>query len=218
MAKIVTLDHLQDALDNELSWRLMEISHLKKAIPVREGTGQTAMLRANIALIYAHWEGFIKASATYYLEFVRNKKLRGHELQNCFLYLGMKRKMNDFDKVKRANIGVEILNEIRGNLGAEVNFTHIGAINTEDNLKSDVLAGILATIGLSASEYKPYYNLIDEALLSKRNKVAHGEYVEIDLIGFEKTSEKILMLMRWFKTGIENSASTEGYKIAILEA
>lgn len=213
MAKIVTLDHLQDALDKEFSWRLMEISHLKRAIPSGEGSRQTALLRANLALIYAHWEGFIKAGATSYLEFVRNQKLSGQQLQNCFVYLGLKRKINELSQVKRANIGVNILNEIRQGIDSEVNFSHAGAINSESNLKSDVLEGILASIGLDSSHYEPYYNLIDESLLAKRNKIAHGEYIDIDFKGFEEISEKTLMLMRWFKTGIENSASTGAYKL-----
>ena len=214
MAKIVTLDHLQDALDKELSWRVMEISHLKRVIPSATGIRQTAILRANLALIYAHWEGFVKVSATQYLEFVRNKKLNGRELQNCFVYLGMKRKLNDFNQVRRANVGVGILDEIRGNLDEEVNFSYVGAINTEANLKSDVLEGIIATIGIDRSPFTPYYNLIDEALLAKRNKIAHGEYIDIDLDSFEEILQTVLMLMRWFKTGIENAASTESYKLA----
>ena len=215
MAKIVTLGQLQSALDKDLSWRIMEISHLKKAIPASEGSRQTAMLRANLALIYAHWEGFVKNSATYYLEYVRSKKLRGRELQNCFVYLGMKRTINDLNQVKRANVGVDLLKAVLGKIDDEANFSHVGAINTEANLKSDVLEGILATIGLDCTEYRPYYNLIDESLLAKRNKIAHGEYIDVDVIGFEETSEKVLMLMRWFKTGIENSASSESYRISV---
>lgn len=213
MAKIVTLSQLQSALDKDFSWRIMEISHLKRAIPSSEGSRQTAILRANLALIYAHWEGFVKTSATHYLEYVRSKKLRSRDLQNCFVYLGMKRAINDLNQVKRANVGVDLLNTVLGKIDDEADFSHVGAINTESNLKSDVLEGILATIGLDSSAYRPYYNLIDESLLAKRNKIAHGEYIDLDVVGFEETSEKVLMLMRWFKTGIENSASTESYRI-----
>ncbi len=159
----------------------------------------------------------MKSFAKHYLKFVRDKKLSSLEFQNCFAHLGTKRKINDLNQVKRANICVDILNEILSKFDEEVNFSHAGAINTEANLKSDVLeGGGLSTIGLDASDYEPCFNLIDESLLAKRNKIAHREYIDIDFSGFEEVSEKMLMLMRWFKTGIENPACTEGYKTAPL--
>ena len=58
-SKIRTLTQLQDALDGEMGWRIKEISALKIAAKVA-GVDRTAFVRAGIAMVYAHWEGFKK--------------------------------------------------------------------------------------------------------------------------------------------------------------
>lgn len=89
MTKIRTLTQLQEALDSEMAWRIREISDFKLATKGRSPNTQT-FVRAGVALVYAHWEGFIKSASQYYLSFVDN---RGHvykDLKTCFAVFGLR--------------------------------------------------------------------------------------------------------------------------------
>ena len=61
MAKIRTLTQLQESLDAGMSWRVKEISDFKLVTKAQSDTSP-AFIRAGVALVYAHWEGFIKAA------------------------------------------------------------------------------------------------------------------------------------------------------------
>jgi RiboL-PSP-HEPN len=61
MTKIRTLEQLQLTLDDELTWRKRELAVIKSLVTARSSTELTnCHIRSGIALIYAHWEGFIK--------------------------------------------------------------------------------------------------------------------------------------------------------------
>jgi MAE_28990/MAE_18760-like HEPN len=66
MKRLQTQNQLQDFLDAELSWRVKEISTLKAAIKSSAFISEQTLVRASVALLYAHWEGFIKSAATGY--------------------------------------------------------------------------------------------------------------------------------------------------------
>lgn len=69
--KIRTLGQLQDALDSEMSWRLKEIADLKSNVKSTSGLARSTLIRAGTALLYAHWEGFIKAASSAYVLFLK---------------------------------------------------------------------------------------------------------------------------------------------------
>jgi hypothetical protein len=88
---IRTFEQLNTALSEELAWRKRELTGLKFLVekPPRGGS-QTILLRAAIALLYAHWEGFIKAASNAYLEFVSFQRLKNSQLAKNFLALSVR--------------------------------------------------------------------------------------------------------------------------------
>ena len=86
------------------------------------------------------------------------------------------------------------------------------AIDTELNLTSKVFANIAASLDISTDSYVTRFNLIDESLVSRRNKVAHGEYLDVDANGFVALADEVVQLLRNYKTDVENSASLASYK------
>jgi hypothetical protein len=94
MSKIRTLTQLQDALDKEMSWRHKEILGLKLSVRNAGQLPQSSIVRAGVALLYAHWEGFIKNSSLLYLNYVNNQGLCYKELQSCFVVFGLKGYLN----------------------------------------------------------------------------------------------------------------------------
>ena len=60
--------------------------------------------------------------------------------------------------------------------------------------------------------YSTKFNLIDESLVNRRNKVAHGEYMDLGGKEFGELVVDVLQLMRDYKTDLLNAASMESYK------
>ena len=79
------------------------------------------------------------------------------------------------------------------------------------NLNYDIFEQIAGFLCIDATRYAVKKQLIDESLLSQRNDIAHGDYLLIDPDGFESLSDEIIVLMRQFKTDIENGAALKSY-------
>ena len=77
--RIHTLEQLIDFVDADLAWRKKELSCFKKTVDKAELRHEKALLRGAIAILYAHWEGFIKNTAEAYLSFVADQGLRYSE-------------------------------------------------------------------------------------------------------------------------------------------
>lgn len=214
MAKIRSQDHLQDALDRELGWRVKEILNLKTSIRSATSLSQATLIRASIALLYAHWEGFIKAASISYAEYVSTRGLRFADLKPCFIILGLRSKLVMLAMSKQALASSEALGFIQNRLGDSASFNLETAIDTESNLSSAVFRNILISIGLSDDYYSSYYKLIDESLLKRRNKVAHGEYLDLNAQEWRDIADTVVSLMRAFKTDIQNAAILASYRAA----
>ncbi len=88
------------------------------------------------------------------------------------------------------------------------------AIDTKSNLNSDIFENIAMSIGVPVTQYDAYYKLIDESLPARRNKIAHGEYLDLNADDFRGLSDEVIKLLRMYKTDIENLASESAFKAA----
>ncbi len=214
MSRIRTVNQLQNSLDNDLSWRIKEIADLKSIVRTSKLMSQRTAVRAAIPLLYGHWEGFIKNSSTYYLEFVNGQRLAYKDLKSCFVVFGVKKKINDLVSSKKSELTIASLDFIRNELNERAKLKIDSAIRTEFNLSSKVFTNIAKSIGIDVSRYEARFNLIDESLLNRRNRIAHGEYLDIESEGFRDLADEILHLLRAFKADIQNAVTLENYKIS----
>jgi hypothetical protein len=211
MAKIRTLTQLQETLDIEMSWRIKEISDFKLVSKRQSGTSHT-FTRAGVALVYAHWEGFIKGASEAYLNFVNNQGHLYRDLKTCFALFGLKGRLTLLTSSRRAKLNIEALDFVFAELDKPAKMAMSSAIDTEANLTSKVFANIAASLDISISSYETKFNLIDESLVNRRNKVAHGEYLDLSPTDFVVLADEVLQMMRSYKTDIENAASLQSYK------
>ena len=211
MGRIRTLNHLQNALDSEMSWRVKEIAALKFAADGNQKQ-QKVYLRAGLALLYAHWEGFIRAASMAYLEFVGNRQLSYRELKTCFCVVGLKGQLETLQQAKKPGPAIAAFDFVRCGLDNPARLDPSTSIETRSNLTSKVFTGIAKSLAIEISDYETKFKLIDHSLVRGRNKVAHGEYLDLGSHDFRVLSDEIFQLMRNYKTDLENAASSESYK------
>lgn len=213
MIKVRSITQLQDLLDKDIAWRLKEITFLKSIFLKHSGHESAALIRAAVPILYAHWEGFVKNSAQWYLSYVRYQELKYNELKSCFTAFGIKNALNTIRQSKKANINIEAIEFIRAKLNEKTKFSVENSINTESNLNSEVFENIALSIGLDPSSYSSKYQLIDSSLLRRRNEIAHGQFLDIEAKDCETLADETLTLIRGFKNDIENAASLNAFKI-----
>lgn len=209
---ILTFDQLTDKVTNEFSWRRKELTILKNKIPNSKNSYQTALIRAIIPLLYAHWEGFVKCSLSYYLTYVSNKGLKHNELKTQFIALSLQSKLSDI-KANSIQTKTQIIDFIFSNLNKQARIPTKNIINTKSNLNYNVFEDILYTLSFKDSHFESKRDLIND-LVSERNYIAHGEHKLIDLETFNEFFDDTISLMEYLKTKIENSALLKEYRKA----
>jgi len=213
MAKnLFTYDGLSKKLYDEFSWRRKELTLLKSKIPLERNSLQSAMLRSSLPLLYAHWEGFVKLTMSYYLEFVSKKHLKHNELKSTFIALSLQNKLGDLNNSSIEN-RTKIIDFLFNEIDKQSNIPKKNIINTKSNLKYDVLKEILFILDLDDPHIDSKKDLIND-LVTQRNHIAHGEQQLIDYETYENFFNDIIALMDYLKTTIENNALQEKYKNA----
>lgn len=211
MGKVRTLSEMQSALDQEMGWRLKEIA-VFTAGAGKNGPQRKPYIRAGVALLYAHWEGFIKNASEIYLSYIESRALPYRDLKSCFIVFGLKGKINTIVGGRRSQPNVDALDFIVARLGETAKLKISAAVDTESNLTSTVFSNIAVSLDIALTPYQTKFHMIDSSLVNRRNKVAHGEYLDIRGGDFSELVKEILFLMRHYKTDIENAASLESYK------
>lgn len=210
--KIKTIEELQQVLDSDFSWRFKELSILKTNVGIGGSVAEKANIRTAIVMLYAHWEGSIKSICEAYLIFVSTRKLKYKELSTCFLAIIMKDKLSKCELTIKATVHNQAIDFILGSMEDRANIPKRDIIKTHSNLNSEVFVDILSTIGIDFSPYALKFNQIDSNLVSLRNTVAHGQYVNLQLPDFETLYADIIGIMSGVKSDIENAASLKSYK------
>jgi len=217
MPEIRTLAQFQDTLDAEMGWRVKEIGAFRLASKM--GTQERKFfIRAGIALLYAHWEGFVKGASEHYLNYINNQGHTYSELQSCFALFGLKGKLQLLSVSRKSAPNIEAFNFIFSQLDKKAILNMSSAIDTESNLTSKVFLNIATSLDIKVDGYSTKFNLIDESLVSRRNKVAHGEYIELGGREFGELIDEILQIMREYKNDLENAASMKSYRRAVAGA
>lgn len=214
--KIYTEEQLCDYLAAQLAWRKKELADLRFLVKSSNGNDrQRTYIRGGITLLYAHWEGFVKAAATAYLCYVSLRKLPYNQLSPSFVAIAMKGKLNKAGSTNKATIYTEIASFFLTSLDSRSQIPWDKTISTNSNLNSEILQEITCILGIDYQPYLSKEKLLDEKLLRSRNEIAHGQQL---LIGFEEYLElhnQIINLMELFRNQIENAAILKAYLRAI---
>lgn len=209
--KLRSADQLLTLLDNEMAWRLKEMHELRSAVKAAKGTNIDTHIRAGVAMLYAHWEGFVKAAANAYVSYLAHRGDLNRDLQPCFVALGMKNILATAHGSQKSSISISAVSHLLAEMDKPVRLPKVDAISAQSNLSSTVFLNIVGWIGIDPAPYSTRFNLIDRSLLDTRNSIAHGDYLVIDPARFESLSDDVLDLLRWFKTDIENAVVNRAF-------
>lgn len=206
-----TVEDFVDRVDAEISWRKRELQAFKALVfNERNPLYREVLLRASVPLIYAHWEGFIKASAKEYLNFVSIRRLNYHQLQSNFVALDIETKYRE----QLQRLSTEDLIFIIEKSKSED--CRIGKIADRfegiGNLSSRILRMIALSIGIDDIKFETKRHIIDEQLIKVRNNIAHGRWQSIELDFFEQLQDAVLEMMEIFRTEIQNAAILGSYR------
>jgi hypothetical protein len=211
--KLRAADDVHEFLDRDLIWRKKELTEFKFLLATARTRGdrRDALLRAGVTLLYAHWEGYVRAAARAYLEFLSFQRLRYDELTANFLALASRSLLRRAGATDRIGTHIEVARFFREGLSAQSAIPVRDGISTRSNLSYQVLSDILATLGLDPRPYATKANLIDEVLLRARNTIAHGEYLLVTIDRWEELHREVVGMIEGIRTAISNAVALKDY-------
>lgn len=204
---IRTTDDLVDRIATELIWRRKELTDMRAL--VQESSGQLrcrVAIRAGVALLYAHWEGFVKAASSHYLEYVASHRIPYRKLTPNFVALTLRSKfveMRASEKISSANALADFFCT---SLDVQSRVPYKNVVDTKSNLSSRVLVDILAALGLDVGKFETRLHFIDSNLVNPRNHIAHGEALDLSVEEYLDLHDDVLALIEIFRNEIENSS------------
>ena len=213
MSKPYTEANFSTQITEDRNWRIKEISDLKSAINRGDASLQKVLLRALIAICYAHWEGYVRFSAKKYLEHIALRrfsyqKLNKQFFRNYFLPRLAALSTSKTSVMERCALVDEILN------ASDRRFSQVNEdlINTKSNLNFDVFNDICFVCGLSIEPFIEKSTFIDVVLLKRRNAIAHGEDTLVAIDDLDTIAQDTIGLMRSFGDALENHVVLQSYK------
>lgn len=215
-----SVEKLSDKLDEESSWRRLELTNLKFNIESSEGNKLNTNLRASLVLLYSHWEGFVKQALTFYLQHVSQQKLHNNVLKYNFYALEMRKDINEISNSKKASLHTNLIEKIFNDINIISNIPFENQINTKSNLNSGLFKELMNTVGLDSDQYKNFFHLIDERLLGVRNSIAHGEAMQKTQLtkdSYLDLHEKMIEIIDMLKDQIVIAAIQRSYMISDVE-
>ncbi len=213
---IRTYDDLAHVLERDLRWRRSEIAVVNSRLrATASGFERNALLRAGVALLYAHWEGFIKHAARAYLELVASRTKRGRlgyaALAAPFVGLALHRRLRASQVQATPALLAEASRVLLKPSGERASVPTEGVVTARSNLRFGVLEELLTNIGIDPTPYKTKEVLINESLVDRRNNIAHGEYCPLEPEDFDELRREVLDMLTDLSNRIQNAALGEEY-------
>ncbi|MEY9967561.1 hypothetical protein ABIA33_005634 [Streptacidiphilus sp. MAP12-16] len=221
---------LRAELENDLSWRLDELRHLRNTLLAGDSADQwsaTAM-RTILVMQYAHLEGFTRNAFSVYVNAINEKSLKANELQPQLMASALtaefeamrknvstdEEKEEDGRLTRRAKNQVIFVQKLQEVSSAPVEIVAEIAASMEMNLGRDVLRRCLYMLAIPSSQVSgQQFNAI-EFVKNARNDIAHGSRREsISPRMFESHRAKCEQFMNDLIRLVTSAVSNEWFKL-----
>jgi hypothetical protein len=215
MSKPYTDADFSAQITEDRSWRLKEISDLKSAVIGADINTRRVLLRALVAICYAHWEGYVRFAARKYFEHVALRKFQYRNLNRQFLrnYFLPRLAAVSTNKTSVAD-RCALIDEIISSSDRRFSRINQDLVSTKANLNFDVFTDICLICGVSIQSFADKARFVDVFLLKRRNEIAHGEETFIEIDDLDELTTETVAIMRAFGDALENIVYLRGYMSA----
>lgn len=210
--KLRTASHFTHALRDEFSWRVKELLDYRLQTRTSNLIFQKVLLRAGVPLAYAHWEGFVKSGTELLLNFVSQQNLTNKDLSDIYFAHSVKTYIAQLTQSSRLASAVDAACYVRDAGNEKANIRHKNFVDTESNLSSEVFDQIAKSVGIDTAKYQLYYPYIDASIVHSRNKIAHGEFLDLSADNFHALVDRVDALIRMYKNDLENIVTLDQFK------
>ena len=207
--RILSLNDLDDALDHESAWRRRELHLLRTDADQTKNAANRVAMRAAVALLYAHWEGWVKAICRNYIDFVNAQRVPLRELAPSLRGAALKTQINELNISNKSRIHTEFAEFISGSSMDQWREIDKKLFSTESNLSATLFSDLVARIGFNGEGYELYDKLIED-LRDLRNKIAHGDYVGIKVERYREIHDSVIKICIDLSDSVR-TAATSGY-------
>lgn len=206
---------VSDELTNDLKWREAELAIMRQQLIATSigGIEETVMLRSNITMIYAHYEGFCKFSLESYLDGLRKLTVKRKDLNWPLATHSLSRFHRKLLLIKSDS--KEFF---------ETTFTEMNDILNENadydnppqiaNLWPNLLISWLGKLGLDSTIASSQQVRLN-SLVNNRNQIAHGKKLVISRRDeLDKYALAAMMAMHEVAIGIVDALDNKTYRRA----
>lgn len=203
---------LANRLDRSLAWRKKELTVAKLTAESSQPAIAQVLRRSGLALMYAHWEGFIKDASISYLTYLAGNALEVGKLKSCFVAVALSGDIRTSGQSKKISAQASLVELIRS-LDQPPPLTKRllakGVISTKSNLKGVVLREIAATLGIDYSLFELKEKPVIDRLVRFRNMIAHGDGLPVSQADYSDLHTEIIALMDAYKNLVQDAASND---------
>jgi len=204
-------EFLSHQLTEDLKWREEELAVMRKQLYLAKegGLQERVLLRAGVAMLYAHYEGYCKFAIELYLDSLRKLKLPRKEFVWKLAAYSMESFRNELGQV---NSSAEFFSELLGRfnqcLDEEAGFE---LTPSTSNLWPDLLIKWLDDLNLGAGAVQAEETLLS-SLVRNRNQIAHGKRLVVkDRKALDAYAHAALVAMHEVAVGIVTALESKSY-------
>lgn len=203
---------ISNELTDDLKWRENELAimHKQLILSTLGSIQEKTLLRANLTMIYAHYEGFCKFALEVYINTLDKLKLKRKDLKWTIATFSLVEFHKNLMREKNQTVFfTRFMKEINGQLEEEAKYQRPDKIS---NLWPDNLLNWLSLLGLDTSSINEERILL-ESLVKNRNEIAHGNKLIISTRSeLEKYKNSAMLAMHQVSIGIVEALEQETYK------
>lgn len=198
-------------IDETISERRRELRTTKAAVRAQGRAHElAAACRGYFCLLYAHWEGFVKDSVRLYLDYVEYENPDRQKLATSIWALDARTRIKTAGSAKSIRSHHDLTRYFLDPTTERLSNLS-DATREMGNLDFETFSEILTILGIEPDYYITKKPKIDESLVARRNRIAHGELEPVSPDEIEEIADFVDDLLVAFKADIQNAVVLRKY-------
>jgi hypothetical protein len=199
-------------LDRNLAWRKRELTHLKLMADSSASPTSDMLRRAGTAMMYAHWEGFVKDASKFYVSYLADSPVDPAKIKSCFVAIMLYSDIIQAGQARKKSVHARLVEQLRVLDAPPAKMRRMptkGVFSTRSNLKGAALREITATLGLDYSSFVLKETPVINKLVDHRNTIAHGGGMPIPSSDYNALHSEVIVLLDTYRDLIQDAADND---------